>query len=97
MHPLCTLLEAKLFVKLTVHVCSWHAAAAQAHACTQECDVPLLLFLPSAAAADAAAAAAAALQALAAAREEEFERWKGHLEGVEVALQAAQQESLTYR
>jgi hypothetical protein len=37
------------------------------------------------------------LQALAAAREEEFERWKGHLEGVEVALQAAQQESLTYR
>ncbi|WIA37749.1 hypothetical protein OEZ86_014626 [Tetradesmus obliquus] len=37
------------------------------------------------------------IQALAAAREEEFERWKGHLEGVEVALQAAQQESLTYR
>jgi hypothetical protein len=36
-------------------------------------------------------------QALAAAREEEFERWKGHLEGVEVALQAAQQESMTYR
>lgn len=44
-----------------------------------------------------APAPAAALQALAAAREEEFERWKGHLEGVEVALQAAQQESLTYR
>lgn len=37
------------------------------------------------------------VQALAAAREEEFERWKGHLEELEVALQAAQQESLTYR
>lgn len=37
------------------------------------------------------------LQALAAAREEEFEKWKGHLDSVEVALYAAQQESLTYR
>lgn len=36
-------------------------------------------------------------QALASAREEEFERWKGHLEELEVALHAAQQESLTYR
>lgn len=37
------------------------------------------------------------LQKLAAARQEEFERWKGHLVGLEAALQAAQKEATDYR
>jgi hypothetical protein len=36
-------------------------------------------------------------QMLAAARQEEFERWKGHLVGLEAALQAAQSEATNYR
>lgn len=38
-----------------------------------------------------------AAQMLAAARQEEFERWKGHLVGLEAALQAAQSEATNYR
>lgn len=41
--------------------------------------------------------AAAAAQMLAAARQQEFERWKGHLVGLEAALQAAQSEATNYR
>lgn len=34
---------------------------------------------------------------LAAARQAEFEKWKGHLLGLEAALQAAQSEATNYR
>eukprot|EP00879_Flechtneria_rotunda_P025965 GHRR01027630.1.p1 GENE.GHRR01027630.1~~GHRR01027630.1.p1 ORF type:complete len:644 (+),score=229.29 GHRR01027630.1:254-1933(+) len=37
------------------------------------------------------------IQSVAAAREEEYDRWMGHLRGVEGALEAAQLESITYR
>jgi hypothetical protein len=37
------------------------------------------------------------LQMLAAARQAEFEKWKGHLVGLESALQAAQNEATNYR
>lgn len=39
----------------------------------------------------------AVVQVLAAARQEEFEKWKGHLVGLESALQAAQKEATNYR
>lgn len=42
-------------------------------------------------------AAAAVLQMLAAARQAEFEKWKGHLVGLESALQAAQREATNHR
>lgn len=37
------------------------------------------------------------VQMLAAARQAEFEKWKGHLVGLEAALQTAQKEASNYR
>lgn len=80
--------------------CVRRSATASADVCLGDCSCQLRTWLQQAGGGRVLTVRAllpAAAQMLAAARQEEFERWKGHLLGLEAALQAAQSEATNYR